>query len=81
MLKGANQAIAKAAQHYGIGEPFCMRDPWGEILVLPAEHAHYLKSNTGFAFEPFFNAVRKEKKKWTEILSRGEILAYTLPCD
>ncbi|KAI6334005.1 hypothetical protein MCOR07_001423 [Pyricularia oryzae] len=56
LLKGANQAIAKAAQHYGIGEPFCMRDPWGEILVLPAEHAHYLKSNTGFAFEPFFNA-------------------------
>ncbi|TLD34117.1 hypothetical protein PspLS_00337 [Pyricularia sp. CBS 133598] len=55
LLKGANKAIADAAQHYDIGQPFRMRDPWGEILVLPAEHAHYLKSNMGFAFEVFFN--------------------------
>lgn len=57
LLGGAGKQLAAAQEHQS-GQPFRMRDPWGEILVLPAEHAQYLKSHAGFAFEPFFNTVR-----------------------
>ncbi|KAK1589821.1 cytochrome P450 [Colletotrichum navitas] len=54
LLMGARKPLV-AAKEYELGQAFRIRDPWGEILVLPAEDAQYLKSHTSFAFELFFN--------------------------
>ncbi|KDN72078.1 putative ent-kaurene oxidase [Colletotrichum sublineola] len=54
LLMGARKPLV-AAKEYELRQAFRIRDPWGEILVLPAEDAQYLKSHTSFAFELFFN--------------------------